>query len=674
MTKYTNFTVYSDHVLGDVQTYRLVNLPSTLAPTAGSWSLIRGLYDVLSRMTDGSPRVSVLEVGCGSGIVSLALARSRFVQQVVCLDKNPTLRRAVTLNAALNGNDEVGRPLTDKIHYTESDLYERLLESGYRFDWIVSNPPQRPSMVALSQSRLPIAKRNLATEACGPDRAAPQSTEGLRSQLGRALFKYHVQDEKDDDGLDFTRALLRMGKMLLKPGGRFYVQIAGWADCDALVSPVFQDLSLRPSIVESSRTAQRLDEDFDYADFVAHEKLTGIPYRFFEFEDCKDAIEAATAQERNSQGKQVWVEFMTVEGETVTRIPTPTDEMTQLIQDVYALGNLQSIQSLPGGAFDDLYIVQSDRGRFVLRKNGYRRGLDEIVFGEDFVVHLMDGGIPISALVHTRSGEYHVEQPQGQFYLLYECVEGRQYVGEQFNKAKILETGYFVASAQMVLAHAQLRGQPTPQNHPLPDKLNSQSRQQMLRDAEKELASRRAEFAADAEKSDFLDDLLAPGQVEYLIEQLHRLAANLRVLGYESAPRVPIFDYLYPDNLFFIGNALNGIVDLNYACSDVVASELAGWTMGPTLDLQQKRTQIWAINRRFKEKGFPTLSHDDLKFLPEMLRARFLREVLLRVERLWKTPLDRALPALHSRSFENLQKVDEIDWAQFLEERLMEEI
>ena len=77
----------------------------------------------------------------------------------------------------------------------------------------------------------------------------------------------------------------------------------------------------------------------------------------------------------------------------------------------------------------------------------------------------MDGGIPISALVPTRTGEYHVEQPQGQFYLLYECVEGRQHAGEQFNNAKILETGYFVASAHMVLADAPLRGQPIPQNH-----------------------------------------------------------------------------------------------------------------------------------------------------------------------------------------------------------------
>ena len=58
--------------------------------------------------------------------------------------------------------------------------------------------------------------------------------------------------------------------------------------------------------------------------------------------------------------------------------------------------------------------MYASKGTFVLRKNGYRDGLEEILFGEDFVVHLMDGGIPISALVPTRTGDYHVEENEGQ--------------------------------------------------------------------------------------------------------------------------------------------------------------------------------------------------------------------------------------------------------------------
>ena len=182
-------------------------------------------------------------------------------------------------------------------------------------------------------------------------------------------------------------------------------------------------------------------------------------------------------------------------------------------------------------------------------------------------------------------------------------MEGKQYSGEDYNRAKIIEAAYFIASSQIVLKGAALRGRATPRRHPLPDKLDTVPHHRLLREAHHAFMQGREDWTSDPAKADFIRTFVAPGELEFVIEQLDTLTANLVAMDYAAAPRVPIFDYLKPDSLFFIGNALNGIVDLNYSCCDIIAAEVAGWTVGPLLNLEEKRTQIWAMNRRFREQG-----------------------------------------------------------------------
>ncbi len=75
---------------------------------------------------------NVLDIGCGSGILSLAAARSGGA--VTAIDVNPSAVQATRENAARNG-------LHAAIHVAESDLFAGLDRSAERFDYILSNPP-----------------------------------------------------------------------------------------------------------------------------------------------------------------------------------------------------------------------------------------------------------------------------------------------------------------------------------------------------------------------------------------------------------------------------------------------------------------------------------------------------------------------------------------------------
>ncbi|HTO92948.1 MAG TPA: HemK2/MTQ2 family protein methyltransferase [Bacteroidota bacterium] len=85
----------------------------------------------------------VLEIGCGSGILSLVAARAG--ARVTALDINPRAVEATATNARMNKLDACVRVMT-------SDLFERI-PRGTTFDRIVWNPPFYPAEQSDDASR-----------------------------------------------------------------------------------------------------------------------------------------------------------------------------------------------------------------------------------------------------------------------------------------------------------------------------------------------------------------------------------------------------------------------------------------------------------------------------------------------------------------------------------------
>ncbi|HYH04085.1 MAG TPA: peptide chain release factor N(5)-glutamine methyltransferase [Bacillota bacterium] len=78
------------------------------------------------------------DIGTGSGAIGIALAKALPESQWVAVDISPEALEVAQTNAA---NLEVA----ERIRFVQGDLLQPLLDSGQRFDLIVSNPPYIPS-------------------------------------------------------------------------------------------------------------------------------------------------------------------------------------------------------------------------------------------------------------------------------------------------------------------------------------------------------------------------------------------------------------------------------------------------------------------------------------------------------------------------------------------------
>jgi len=110
----------------EVEGLRLELIPEVYEPSDDSFLLMK-----YSKNLKGS----VLDVGCGSGIQSLANAKSNPKNTVTGVDINPKAVECSRYNAKLNG--------IENSEFFESDLFENV--PGKSFDSIVFNPPYLPT-------------------------------------------------------------------------------------------------------------------------------------------------------------------------------------------------------------------------------------------------------------------------------------------------------------------------------------------------------------------------------------------------------------------------------------------------------------------------------------------------------------------------------------------------
>ena len=107
--------------------------PAVLIPRPETELLVEVALQYLKSLANGSP-LKVLDVGTGSGAISVCLAKEYAAAQIVAVDFSPMALDVARVNASRHG-------VSDRIRFLPGDLLAPVEPLRETFDLIVSNPP-----------------------------------------------------------------------------------------------------------------------------------------------------------------------------------------------------------------------------------------------------------------------------------------------------------------------------------------------------------------------------------------------------------------------------------------------------------------------------------------------------------------------------------------------------
>jgi release factor glutamine methyltransferase len=111
--------------------------PAVLIPRPETEFLVEVALQYLRRIASGST-MRVLDVGTGSGVISVCLAKEDPVIEIVAVDISPVALDVARLNAGRHG-------VADRIRFLSGDLFAPVKPVAGTFAVIVSNPPYIPT-------------------------------------------------------------------------------------------------------------------------------------------------------------------------------------------------------------------------------------------------------------------------------------------------------------------------------------------------------------------------------------------------------------------------------------------------------------------------------------------------------------------------------------------------
>ena len=201
----------------------LIVSPSVLIPRPETEHVVETVLELV-KQRDPDQRLSIIDVGTGSGCIALALAKELPLAAVYASDISEEALEIARINAARLG-------MGDRILFRRSDLLS--IYAGEQFDFVVSNPPY----VGESEA----------------DKVQKQVRE----------FEPKMAVFSGREGLDIYKQLIPQAHAVLNPGGWLVTEIgfsteekvkallAGWADIQTTA-----DLQSIPRVIAARRNAK----------------------------------------------------------------------------------------------------------------------------------------------------------------------------------------------------------------------------------------------------------------------------------------------------------------------------------------------------------------------------------------------------------------------------------
>jgi homoserine kinase type II len=281
------------------------------------------------------------------------------------------------------------------------------------------------------------------------------------------------------------------------------------------------------------------------------------------------------------------------------------DELAAFVAS-YGLGTLVSCKGIAEGVENTNYLLETQRGRFILTLYEKRVNPDELPFFLTLMEHLAQAGLTCPTPIRDLDGR-NLRELAGRPAALVTFLDG---VWIRRPRAE------HCAAVGGALAQLHLAG--------------------------KNFAMRRANALGPPgwrplfERFRARADEIAPG-LEVMIEAELVYLANHWPTALETGV---IHADLFPDNVFFLGDRLSGLIDFYFACTDALAYDMAvclnAWCFEPDYSFNITK------GRRMLEAycSIRPLTLDEQRALPVLARGAALRFLLTRAFDWINTPSD----------------------------------
>jgi homoserine kinase type II len=217
------------------------------------------------------------------------------------------------------------------------------------------------------------------------------------------------------------------------------------------------------------------------------------------------------------------------------------DDLARFIAD-YDIGGLVSLKGIAEGVENSNYLLQTETGRFILTLYEKRVNEADLPFFLALMAHLSAKGISTPLPVVARDG-VALRRLAGRPAVIVTFLEGmsaRRPSAEQCGQLGEALAGLHAAAADFT-SHARVNA------------LGPNGWRPLL------------------ERSGPAANTVQPGLYGFADEELLLLEGHWP----QGLPTGVIHADLFPDNVFFLRGALSGIIDLYFACNDILAYDLA---------------------------------------------------------------------------------------------------
>jgi homoserine kinase type II len=272
------------------------------------------------------------------------------------------------------------------------------------------------------------------------------------------------------------------------------------------------------------------------------------------------------------------------------------DELAEFLSQ-YDIGELLSYKGIAEGVENSNFLVHTSNGAYILTLYEKRVGIDDLPYFLSLMAHLAERGVSCPQPAKTRKGEVYATLA-GRPAAVINFLEGMW--PRRPNATHCSGVGQ--ALARMHLAGADF---PLYRENPL------------------SVAGWRPLFNLAASRADSVQ----AGLSDFIARELDQLEASWPA----DLPVGVIHADLFPDNVFFLGNRVSGLIDFPFSCNDILAYDIAiclnAWCFEPdhSFNVTKARALLNAYGRERK------LSAAEESALPLLARGAALRFLLTRL-------------------------------------------